>query len=91
MIVLAAVVVLVYLPFADGPGLLVDHLGLLGAVESAEGVNRSGRCPAERFLRGVLSVGFVVLVVLLGTNQDGSPSRLVRSWAIAAACTSRFF
>ena len=83
-VVLAVVAVLVYLPFADGPGLLVDHLGLLGAVESDEGVNRSGDAAAERLLRGVLGVGFLVLVVLLGTNQDGSASRLVRSWSIAA-------
>ena len=60
-VILAAVVALVYLPFADGPGLLVDHLGLLGAVESADGVNRSSVGPAERFLRAALSVGFVVL------------------------------
>lgn len=83
-VILAAVVALVYLPFADGPGLLVDHLGLLGAVESADGVNRSSVGPAERFLRAALSVGFVVLVLLLATRQDGSPSRLVRSWAIAS-------
>ena len=83
-VILAAVVALVYLPFADGPGLLVDHLGLLGAVESADGVNRSSVGPAERFLRAALSVGFVVLVLLLATHQDGSPSRLVRSWAIAS-------
>lgn len=81
---LALLVAIVYLPFAHGLGLLRDHLGLLGAVESADGVNRSGDGAAERLLRGFLAVGFVVLIVLLARSQDGSPRVLVRAWAIAA-------
>jgi hypothetical protein len=82
-VLLVAVTALVYLPFSDSPSLVVDHLGLLGAVESDEGVNRSGDGAAERILRAGLGAGFVVLVVLLAVNQDASASRLVRAWAIA--------
>ena len=81
---LALIVAIVYLPFAHGLGLLRDHLGLLGAVESAEGVNRSGDGGAERLLRAFLGVGFVILIVLLARSQDGSARQLVRGWAIAA-------
>ena len=80
---LATVLVLVYLPFSDGPGLALDHLSLLGAVESDEGVNRAGDGLAERALRAALGAGFVALVLLLAANQDGSARRLVRGWAIA--------
>jgi len=81
--VLAALVALVYLPFAHGLGLLRDHLGLLGAVESAEGVNRTGEAGAERLLRLLLAAGFVALLVVLARAQDGSPRKLIRAWAIA--------
>ncbi len=82
--VLAVIVAAVYLPFAHGLGLLRDHLGLLGAVESAEGVNRSGDGAGERILRGLLAVGFVALVIVLARSLDDTPRRLVRAWAITA-------
>jgi hypothetical protein len=70
-VLVAATVVLVYAPFLGAPGLLGREMHLL----------QTGGSSAPRAAAGLL---FLVLVLIVGLRQDGSPQRLVRGWALVS-------
>ena len=90
LVVSCAVVVLAYLPFTTNPALLFDHLRLVGAVESAEGVNRSDEATLETAIRVVVALALLALVLWRATRQDATVNRLFFDWAIIAVCFSVF-
>jgi uncharacterized membrane protein len=90
LLVAGSVVLLAYLPFTRSPTLLLDHLSLLTAVESAEGVNRSDESLAETLYRTALALGLIALLLWQVVRQDGSVKRLFLGWAILAIYFSVF-
>jgi hypothetical protein len=90
LLVACSVVLIVYLPFTRSPGLVLDHAGLLTAVESAEGVNRSDGSLAETLYRTALALGLVALVLWQVARQDGGTKRLLLGWAVLAVYFSIF-
>jgi hypothetical protein len=90
LLVACSVVLIVYLPFTRSPGLVLDHAGLLTAVESAEGVNRSDESLVETLYRTTLALGLVALVLWQVARQDGRTKRLLFGWAVLAVYFSVF-
>jgi hypothetical protein len=70
-VLVAATAMLVYAPFLGAPGLLGRELHLL----------QTGGSSAPRAVAGLV---FLVLVLIVGLRQDGSPRGLVRSWALVS-------
>jgi hypothetical protein len=88
---LAALTIVVYLPFTRDPGLLGHHLQLLRSVESADGVNRATNgSTVEHLARLALGAGLIVLVVWLARASRPGLARLLRDWALIALCFALF-
>jgi hypothetical protein len=72
-LLLGMTVVVMYAPFWRGPRLL-DQLGLLGI----------GGSSAPGVVRPLLAIVFALVVLWASRAQDGSHTKLLRSWAVVA-------
>lgn len=79
-LLLGGTALLLYAPFWEGPGLLQQHVGLLGQGAAAEP-------PAMRL---IARVGFTLAVLWVGLARERGPMTLIRGWAVLALLFSIF-
>jgi len=70
----------VYVPFWDGPGIILQHIGSTSA----------GGAAASGFTKVFLRVGFCLLIAWVACTQSGTSLQLFRGWAVVMLYFSFF-
>jgi len=79
-VILGVTAFAVYVPFWYGPGIILQHIGLVSA----------GGATASGFSKAFLRVGFCLLIVWVAYTQNGTTPMLFRGWAIVMLYFSFF-